>query len=133
MSGNRRIAIVGTRALALVAGCSSDTDGADTGILPQDPELVAAGAALYQASCATCHGSDLRGSDLGPSHLSKVYEPSHHADIAFLFAVQQGSRAHHWRFGDMPPVPGLTESDVAAIVAFVRETQRVEGFEPYPP
>jgi mono/diheme cytochrome c family protein len=133
MSGNRRIAIIATLALALVAGCSSDTDGADTGIPPQDPELVAAGAALYQASCATCHGSDLRGTDLGPSHLSKVYEPSHHADIAFLFAVQQGSQAHHWRFGDMPPVPGLTESDVAAIVAFVRETQRIEGFEPYPP
>jgi hypothetical protein len=28
---------------------------------------------------------------------------------------------------------GLTSEDVEAIVAFVREQQRVGGFEPYPP
>jgi hypothetical protein len=30
-------------------------------------------------------------------------------------------------------VPGLTPEDVTAIVAFVRENQRIEGFESYPP
>jgi mono/diheme cytochrome c family protein len=116
----------------IITGCGGHTAG-QTEIAPQDPQLVVEGAELYQANCAACHGSDLRGTDLGPSHLSKVYEPSHHGDIAFLLAVQRGSRAHHWRFGNMEPVPGLTEDDVAAIVAFVRETQRLEGFEPYPP
>jgi hypothetical protein len=33
----------------------------------------------------------------------------------------------------MPPIDGLTPEDVEAIVAFVRETQRIEGFESYPP
>jgi hypothetical protein len=33
----------------------------------------------------------------------------------------------------MPPVEGLSTEDVEAIVAFVREQQRIEGFEPYPP
>jgi len=33
----------------------------------------------------------------------------------------------------MPPVEGLTEEDVEAIIAFVRQSQREEGFEPYPP
>jgi mono/diheme cytochrome c family protein len=119
--------------ILVATGCGNGTAGGADGIPPQDPALVAEGEVLYQATCAECHGSDLRGTDLGPSHLSKVYEPNHHADIAFLLAVQRGSPAHHWRFGDMAPVPGLTPEDVTAIVAFVRENQRVEGFEPYPP
>jgi mono/diheme cytochrome c family protein len=116
--------------LAVVAGCAGDS-GAE--IAPQDTELVEAGSELYAANCARCHGSDLRGTDQGPSHLSVVYEPGHHADGAFLLAVQRGSRAHHWQFGDMPPIEGLSTDDVEAIVAFVRERQRVDGFEPYPP
>jgi mono/diheme cytochrome c family protein len=118
--------------LALIlAGCAGQTD--DVGIPPQDPELVAAGGELYAAICAVCHGADLRGTDLGPSHLSEIYEPSHHADGAFVLAIQSGSRAHHWQFGDMPPVMGLTQADIEGIIAFVRESQRLEGFEPYPP
>ncbi len=114
--------------LTACGGASSEVD-----IPIQDPDLVAAGEELYAANCAECHGADLRGTDKGPSHLSKVYEPDHHADGAFLFAVQAGSRAHHWRFGDMPPIEGLSSEDVEAIVAFVREQQRIHGFEPYPP
>ena len=95
--------------------------------------MVAEGAELYQANCASCHGTDLRGTDTGPSHLSVVYEPNHHRDGAFLFAVLRGVQAHHWPFGDMAPVEGLTPEDVGAIVAFVREQQRLNGFEPYPP
>ena len=88
---------------------------------------------MYQASCAQCHGVDLRGTNEGPSHLSEIYEPNHHADVAFLLAVRRGTPAHHWSFGAMAPVDGLTDEDVEAIVAFVREQQRIEGFEPYPP
>lgn len=62
-----------------------------------------------------------------------MYEPGHHADGAFLFAVRNGSRAHHWSFGDMPPIEGLSPEDVEAIIAFVREQQRIQGFKPYPP
>jgi hypothetical protein len=47
--------------------------------------------------------------------------------------VRQRAPAHHWNFGDMEPVEGLSDADVAAIVTFVRETQRIEGFEPHPP
>ena len=113
-------------------GNSSETV-AGTGIPVQDPDLVAAGEPVYQASCAVCHGTDLRGTDIGPSHLSVVYEPNHHSDTAFVLAAQNGVTAHHWPFGDMPPVPGLTDEDIEAIVAYVRENQRINGFEPYPP
>lgn len=105
----------------------------DTGIAPQDLALVAAGEPLYQSYCAACHGVDLRGTAVGPSHLSIVYEPNHHSDTAFLLAVRNGVRQHHWPFGDMAPVPGLSDDDIEAIIAYVRAQQRLNGFEPYPP
>ena len=117
-------------AVFLLAACGS---APDVVIEPQDSDLVARGAQLYAASCAECHGEDLGGTDKGPSHLSIVYEPNHHSDGAFGLAVLRGSSAHHWDFGPMPPVVGLSDEEVDAIVAFVRERQRVEGFEPYPP
>lgn len=114
-------------------GQNTTDDNAGTGIPVQDPGLVASGDVVYQASCAACHGTDLRGTDKGPSHLSVVYEPNHHGDAAFVLASQNGVRSHHWPFGDMPPIPGLTDDELEAIVAFVRENQRISGFEPYPP
>ena len=114
----------------LITACDS-TPG--VAIEPQDSDLVAKGAQVYAASCAACHGEDLGGTDKGPSHLSIIYEPNHHSDGAFQLAVLRGSPAHHWNFGPMPPVEGLSEDEVEAIIAFVRERQRVEGFEPYPP
>ncbi|MFO7548705.1 MAG: cytochrome c [Acidimicrobiia bacterium] len=116
--------------VTILAGCSA---GTETTIPSQDPGLVEAGSEPYAAHCAQCHGGDLRGTGQGPSLLSQVYEPGHHGDGAFLIAVIGGVRPHHWDFGPMPPIEGLTPEDVEAIVAFVREAQRVEGFEPYPP
>jgi mono/diheme cytochrome c family protein len=117
----------------IVAWPRSEGGNGDTGIPTGDPDLLARGEPLYQASCAGCHGSDLRGTDLGPSHLSIVYEPNHHGDAAFVLAARNGVQAHHWPFGDMAPVPGLIDGDLEAIVAYVREIQRTHGFEPYPP
>ena len=124
-------ALAGLVAILIVSGCSGGA--AEPTIPAQDPDLVEAGAGLYAANCASCHGEDLRGTDKGPSHLSEVYEPGHHGDGAFRVAVNAGVRPHHWNFGPMPPIERLTTEDVEAVVAFVRERQRTEGFEPYPP
>ncbi len=99
----------------------------------QDPSLVAEGEVLFRANCAQCHGDDLRGTAVGPSFHSVIYNPDHHGDGAFYVAALAGVRAHHWGFGNMPPVAGITEEDVARIVAFIRESQRTGGFETYPP
>ncbi len=116
--------------LVAVAGCGrSEGDG----LSAADPQQVANGAQLYASRCASCHGEDLRGTGRGPSHLSEIYRPNHHADGAFLLAVRRGVAPHHWSFGPMPPIEGLADADVEAIVAFVRDTQRREGFDPYPP
>lgn len=115
-------------ALVVAAGCGDA--GSVREVSTQDPQLVEEGQVLYTQNCADCHGQDLRGTDQGPSFLSPIYEPGHHGDGAFLLAVQNGVRAHHWQFGDMPPVESITADEVEAIIAYVRETQRREGFEP---
>lgn len=118
-------ALLGTAAL-LGAGCGGD--GGDT-----DASAGPDGAALYRQTCASCHGEDLRGTNRGPSHLSEVYEPGHHPDESFRAAIARGAPAHHWDFGDMPPVEGLDDDEIEAVIAYVREQQEAEGFEPYPP
>ncbi len=85
------------------------------------------GAALFEQACASCRGADLQGTDTGPPLLHEFYVPGHHSDQAFLLAVLNGARSHHWGFGDMPRVEGIAEEQVLAIVEFVR--QRQAGFE----
>ena len=87
-----------------------------------------AGQTSYDASCASCHGRHAAGQDgVAPPLVHVIYEPGHHGDESFQRAVARGVRAHHWRFGDMPPVEGLTRREVAGIVAYVRELQRANG------
>jgi hypothetical protein len=47
--------------------------------------------------------------------------------MSFQMAVHRGVRQHHWPFGDMPPVPGLSAEDVGHIIAYVRQEQRRAG------
>ncbi|GAA5064903.1 hypothetical protein GCM10023209_01870 [Roseibacterium beibuensis] len=82
----------------------------------------------FEALCAECHGGNAAGRNgVAPPLVHRIYEPSHHADAAFLLAAQNGVRAHHWNFGNMPPVEGVTRADVMAITAYVRELQRANG------
>ena len=88
-----------------------------------------AGKTYYAAVCATCHGVNAAGQDgVAPPLVHRVYEPSHHGDMAFVLAARNGVRSHHWRFGNMPPVEQrLTDAELGAIVAYVRELQRANG------
>ncbi|MCZ0812503.1 MAG: c-type cytochrome [Pseudomonadota bacterium] len=91
-------------------------------------EKAQMGQQAFDAVCAECHGKNAAGKmGNGPPLIHKIYEPSHHADMAFQLAVQNGVTAHHWKFGDMPAQDGLTKGDVDAIVAYVREIQQVNG------
>jgi len=86
------------------------------------------GQRAFDAACASCHGTNAQGrQDIAPPLVYKIYEPSHHGDASFLLAAQNGVRAHHWRFGDMPPVSGVTRAEVMDIVAYIRALQRVNG------
>ena len=128
---NARLVLAISISLMVLTSCNGSSPAAVT-VAAQDADLAAQGAVLYEAKCAECHGSDVRGTDSGPSLLSVVYEPGHHGDGSFQIAVLQGVRQHHWDFGEMAPVP-LEDGDIDKIIAFVRDTQGREGFEPYPP
>ncbi|MCA0871409.1 cytochrome c [Seohaeicola saemankumensis] len=91
-------------------------------------ESATLGKRFYESKCSACHGENAAGQNgVAPPLVHKIYEPSHHSDEAFQRAAQVGVRSHHWRFGDMPPVEGLTRADVKYIVAYVRELQRENG------
>lgn len=111
----------------MITACAAD----DVTSSDDDPSLQdrADGIAVYQAHCASCHGSDLRGTDRGPSLFSIVYEPGHHSDTAFRLAIRNGTRQHHWRFGDMPPVDNITDNEIEAVIAYIRNEQNRFGFE----
>ena len=88
------------------------------------PFRLAKGKLLFEKNCSSCHGKDLKGSKQGPPFLHRFYKPSHHGDAAFYRAGLKGVTAHHWRFGDMPPVKGITELKLKNIIAYIRFYQK---------
>ena len=88
------------------------------GILSQNAQIGKLG---FEAKCASCHGANAAGTEgIAPPLIHKIYEPSHHADESFQRAVSLGVRAHHWPFGNMPAIEGLTRGDVTMIIAYIR-------------
>jgi hypothetical protein len=66
----------------------------------------------------------MTGTDKGPPQVHSFYKPSHHGDAAFFRAGLKGVKAHHWRFGDMPPVPGMSQARMNSIVPYIRFYQQ---------
>lgn len=122
----------------LLASCSggeedaypaADTSEAQTVSVsvPDLSDMARQGAELFTANCSECHGPAAGGSAQGPPLVHEIYEPGHHADFSFVRAVEVGSPQHHWNFGDMEPVPGLSPDDVNTIICYVRELQYANG------
>lgn len=101
------------------------------GVATQEPAPVPgefrSGEAKFNANCARCHGERAGGTAQGPPLVHKIYEPNHHGDPAFQQAAANGVRAHHWKFGDMPRIDGVTPEDVQQITRYVRWLQRQAG------
>ena len=114
----------------LLSGAAPPKDAADAPT-PAQPAVTTSppGAALFDKNCARCHGRNAAGGPGGPPLVHEIYHPGHHADAAFHLAVRRGVRAHHWSFGDMPAIPGVTEAEVGQIIAYVRALQVAAGIE----
>ena len=112
-------------AAAVLAGCGSGA-GSDAG---SDDAAVAAGQEAFDTYCVTCHGAGAQGTDKGPPLVHILYEPSHHSDEAFRSAAREGVVPHHWDFGPMPPVDGISDPELDAVVGYVRGLQREAGIE----
>lgn len=91
-------------------------------------EAALVGRNIFDLKCAACHGENAAGQNgVAPPLVHRIYEPSHHSDMAFVLAARNGVRAHHWDFGNMPAVEGLTDGDVKMVASYVRELQRENG------
>lgn len=128
--------IIGTVAvgLALIGGFVwfSRTDaniGLTAGriVVPQLSGLAQQGEAEFNENCAACHGVNLAGTAQGPTLIHSLYRPNHHGDGAIASAAMNGVRAHHWQFGDMPPVEGITAQKLTVIIAYIRAIQQANG------
>ncbi len=130
MNVKLKTALIAALGLALGA-CSAPNESerlAKQGLPPADfVGSAEQGRDLYVAHCAACHGRFLKGSRTGPPLLHKVYEPGHHSNLAFYRAVKDGTKAHHWQFGDMPAQPQVSPTDAAHIIAYVRDRQQRAG------
>ena len=120
--------------LALQTASSDTTVSMENGVLANVlvPETLSQNAKIgqlgYEAKCAACHGANAAGQDgVAPPLVHMIYEPSHHGDEAFQRAAELGVQGHHWPFGNMPAVEGLTRGDVTMIIAYIRELQRANG------
>jgi len=128
--------------LAVIAGIwwsttSSDRSSGDIGtsalpssqsiIVPELSPVALTGEATFNASCASCHGTNAAGTEQGPPLIHKFYTSRRHADFAFVIAAKTGVRAHHWRFGSMPPVEGIEDAEIQPIITYIREIQAANG------
>lgn len=96
--------------------------------MPQLSERAKAGETAFEQKCAVCHGENAAGQDgVAPPLIHIIYEPSHHGDQSFYLAAKNGVRAHHWPFGNMPAVEGITDQEIADITYYIREVQRANG------
>ena len=93
-------------------------------------DTARAGEELFNTNCSVCHGLNAAGTSQGPTLIDRIYHPGHHPDFSIRNAVSKGVRQHHWVFGDMAPVAGVSPNDVEKIICYVREVQRAnEIFE----
>ena len=73
---------------------------------------AAAGADLYAANCAACHGADGSGGT-GPALTEEV--PAHESDEELLHHIIEGP-------GDMPSFDWMTDQQLADLLAYLRAT-----------
>ena len=118
--------------LGLVAwrnfGPSYKSNGSVQIVVPQQLSAAASlGKVAFDNSCADCHGVNAIGTDTGPPLIHDYYNPGHHGDGAFYTAVANGVRQHHWQFGNMEPLPQVTQDQTRMIIAYIREMQVANG------
>lgn len=110
---------------------SSTEQGAPLAVVKVPAEFSAdalIGKRGFEAKCAVCHGINAAGQNgIAPPLVDNIYRPGHHSDMAFVIAAKNGVRSHHWKFGNMPAIKGLTDADVKYIARYIRELQRENG------
>jgi mono/diheme cytochrome c family protein len=95
--------------------------------MPDLSVVAALGQTAFAEHCATCHGADTGGTNSGPSLVDPLYQPDRLSDSEIEHAILEGAPELHWHFGAMRPVGGVSETEIAQIIVFIREVQRANG------
>lgn len=123
----KRITIIAVFGLFVAPAWGQQKSIFPNSVEPKMTPRLNLGKLSYDAFCASCHGKTGRGTDKGPTFISRIYHPGHHDDGSFYTASKKGARAHHWRFGDMKPVKGVNDALITNIIQYVRAVQKVNG------
>jgi cytochrome c oxidase cbb3-type subunit III len=95
---------------------------------PGDPAQIARGKTLYGVGCTSCHGTDLRGGDLGGPNLLRSQVALSDQDGELIVPIIQGSR----QSAGMPAVP-MSPADGKAVAAYIRSEVATIGTQGMPP
>ncbi len=120
---------------AILVACGTEPEDTPTPLPTETPassgpELsnsALLGKEVFDANCAICHGADVMGTGTGPPLIDRIYEPGHHSDVSIRSAVRNGVPQHHWWFGNMPPVAGVSDAAVENLICYIRELQLTNG------
>src|SRR5437762_9918440 len=89
--------------------------------LAGDESAVLAGRDLYAQVCQSCHGTAGQGSDRGPT-LATTSLPHGNADADLFRSIRAGVPGTQ-----MAGFPGLSETDIWRLVAYLRSIQPVSA------
>jgi cytochrome c oxidase cbb3-type subunit 3 len=89
---------------------------------------VTRGKTLYGISCTGCHGTDLRGGDLGGPNLLRSQAALSDQDGELIVPIINGSR----QGAGMPAIP-MSPDDAKAVAAYVRSVMETIGRQGTPP
>ncbi len=95
---------------------------------PEDPKVVARGKAVYDKSCASCHGSDLRGSTSGNPDLLRSQPgltDKHGENLVPIMLGTAPDFANH--------KIAISNDDALAVAAYVRSILAQIGSQGRPP
>jgi cytochrome c oxidase cbb3-type subunit 3 len=95
---------------------------------PGDPALIERGRGVYSATCASCHGVDLRGGQLGGPNLLRSLVVLNDKEGELISPIIKGSRAER----GMPPLP-LSDDDIRAVTEYIHSVLATSGRQGGPP
>jgi cytochrome c oxidase cbb3-type subunit 3 len=95
---------------------------------PGDPGLIGRGKTLYSISCQACHGSDLRGGDLGGPNLLRSQVVLSDQDGELILPITQGAR----QATGMPAI-SMTSADVKATATYIHSVVATAKGQGAPP
>lgn len=97
--------------------------------MPELSPKAVKGQEVFNVNCAGCHGNNGEGGSGGPPLIHDIYNPGHHSNRAFIQAMQNGTRSHHWSFGDMPAQKQMGIVDMMVVIKYIREVQVANGIK----